>query len=172
MDHPRRGRAVRLLALVPTALLWLLADVARAQSAAEGQGIFTGKCAACHTIGRGKLVGPDLAGVTARRQADWLFRQIKEPQALIAEKDPIVMGLLQETNNIQMVPLGLSDIEIRSVIEYLKSTEGQGVVAGSVPAEFVPTVLVSLVLLAAFTIVGFKAGARKEALALHQGVAR
>ncbi len=69
----------------------------------EGEAIFTQKCTACHTIGKGKLVGPDLSGVTTRREESWLTRQIKEPDRLIAENDPIVMELLKESNNVPMV---------------------------------------------------------------------
>lgn len=40
--------------------------------AIEGQALFQEKCVACHTIGQGDRVGPDLAGVTARRSHAWL----------------------------------------------------------------------------------------------------
>ena len=70
-------------------------------------------CTACHTIGKGKLVGPDLAGVTSRREARLAqTANLKSPIALLAENDPIAMQLLQEANNVAMVPLGLSDEEV------------------------------------------------------------
>ncbi|MBI5850478.1 MAG: cytochrome c [Planctomycetes bacterium] len=162
MQPRKRARALLPLALVSAALLWLCPGSAQAQSAAQGQAVFKEKCTACHTIGSGKLVGPDLAGVTTRRPEEWLFRQIKEPQVLIAEKDPVVMELLAASNNVQMVPLGLLDDQIRSVIEYLKSTEGHGPVDAGVPAAYVPTVLVSLLLLVGLTTVGLTAGSRKR----------
>ena len=37
------------------------------QSVEEGRAIFDLKCKACHTVGSGDLVGPDLEGVTGRR---------------------------------------------------------------------------------------------------------
>ncbi|MDP2702657.1 MAG: c-type cytochrome [Candidatus Rokubacteria bacterium] len=40
--------------------------------AIEGQALFHEECVACHTIGQGDRVGPDLAGVTARRDRAWL----------------------------------------------------------------------------------------------------
>jgi hypothetical protein len=40
-------------------------------SAREGEQIFVEKCTACHTIGKGRLVGPDLSGVTTRREESW-----------------------------------------------------------------------------------------------------
>ena len=123
-----------------------------------GQEIFQSKCTACHTIGKGKLVGPDLAGVTSRREESWLKRQIKEPDRLIAEKDPIAMQLLQEANNVPMVPLGLSDADVVAVIAYLKSTEQQANVVTGFPSQYLPTVLVSLLVLIILTFVGLRSG--------------
>ncbi len=130
-------------------------------SARDGGRLFVEKCTACHTIGKGKLVGPDLSGVTARREESWLRRQIKEPERLIAEKDPIVMVLLKESNNVPMVPLGLSDAEVESVIAYLKSTEQQASVETGLPPQYMPTVLISMVVLIGLTLIGLRAGTKK-----------
>jgi mono/diheme cytochrome c family protein len=131
------------------------------EAAETGQEIFQSKCTACHTIGKGKLVGPDLAGVTSRREEGWLKRQIKEPDRLLAENDPIAMQLLQEANNVPMVPLGLSDAEVVEVIAYLKSTEQQAIVAVGLPSQYIPTVLVSILVLIVLTFIGLRAG-KKE----------
>jgi mono/diheme cytochrome c family protein len=40
-------------------------------------------CASCHTIGGGRLTGPDLKDVTARRDHAWLLRYIPDPKATI-----------------------------------------------------------------------------------------
>jgi len=42
----------------------------------KGQYTFAYHCAACHTIGHGDRIGPDLDGVTARRDRDWLHRYL------------------------------------------------------------------------------------------------
>jgi len=130
-------------------------------SVPEGEQIFKQMCSACHTIGKGKLVGPDLSGVTTRREESWLMRQIKEPDRMIAEKDPIVMELLKEANNVPMVPLGLTDEQVQSVIAYLKSTEQQASVATGLPSQYVPTVLISVVVLIGLTLTGLLAGNKK-----------
>ena len=129
-------------------------------AAETGEQVFQKKCAGCHTIGGGKLVGPDLAGVTSRREEDWLFRQIQQPDALITEKDPIALQLLQEYN-MPMVPLGLEDSEVSAVISYLKSIEQEATVAAGLPSQYIPTLIVSIVLLIGLTLIGLRVGRKK-----------
>ena len=131
------------------------------QSNSGGENIFKQKCTACHTIGGGKLVGPDLKGVTSRREEAWMQRQIKEPDKMIAEKDPIVMELLKESNNVPMAPLGLSDAEVGEVIAYLKSTEQQASVEAGFPSQYWPTILISIAVLLLLTIIGLRAGKKQ-----------
>lgn len=99
------------------------------QAAEEGEQIFLAQCAACHTIGGGPLVGPDLLGVTERREGDWLTRWIREPDIVLAEGDPIASELFIEFNSIPMPNPGLTESEVAAVIAFLESgpsaTEGQ-----------------------------------------------
>ncbi len=148
-----------VMAALVIAMLCGPADQARAQE--SGQEIFEDTCAACHTIGKGVLVGPDLSGVTARRDPAWLLRQIKEPDQLIAEKDPLALQLVKEADDVEMTPPELSDAQIAAVIAYLKSTENQGAVSVGLPSQYVPTVIISIVLLLALTLIGLKAGSKK-----------
>ena len=106
-------------------------------------------------------MGPDLAGVTSRREESWLIRQIKEPDSLVAENDPVAMQLLQEANGVPMVALGLSDAEVAAVIAYLKAIEQQAEVATGLPSEYLPTVIVSIALLIGLTSVGLIVGRKK-----------
>ena len=129
-------------------------------AAETGEQVFQKKCVACHTIGGGKLVGPDLTGVTLRREEDWLFRQIQQPDTLIAEKDPIALQLLQEYN-MPMVPLGLEDSEVAAVISYLKSIEQEATVAAGLPSQYIPTLIVSIVFLIGLTLIGLRVGRKK-----------
>jgi len=126
-----------------------------------GEQIFQDYCASCHTIGKGILVGPDLAGVTSRREESWLFRQIKEPNLLIEEKDPIAIQLLQEFDDMPMVELGLEDTEVKAVISYLKSIEQQVSVSTGIPSEYFPTIIISIIILIGVTLIGLRAGKKK-----------
>lgn len=94
------------------------------QSASDGEAIFKTKCTACHTIGAGKLVGPDLDGVTTRRDMQWLTDWILAPDKMIAAKDPAAIQLLQEYNNVPMPNYGLTDAQVAALITYMESAQG------------------------------------------------
>ncbi len=139
------------------AVIWL-GPIKHGQAAEDGREIFQNNCAACHTIGKGKLVGPDLAGVTSRREESWLKRQIKEPDRLIAEKDSIAMQLLKEADNVPMPQLELSDAAVAAVMAFLKGTEQQKNVAVGTPPQYTPTIIISILLLLGLTFIGLRAG--------------
>jgi len=89
------------------------------KSAEKGEALFKEKgCTGCHTIGGGKLTGPDLAGVTERREEQWLREWIKSPDKMVMS-DPIAQGLLKEYF-VPMPNQGLTDEEVEEVIIYLK----------------------------------------------------
>jgi protein SCO1/2 len=87
----------------------------------KGQYLYATRCAACHTIGHGDKVGPDLLGVTNVRDLKWLRRIISEPDKLIDEKDPLAMALFTKYSQIRMPRLGLADLDVNTLIDYLKT---------------------------------------------------
>jgi cytochrome c2 len=147
--------------IIATAIVLFVVSSNKTLAQDSGESIYKQKCAACHTIGKGKLVGPDLAGVTSRREEAWLKRQIKTPEVLIAEKDPIVLENLKLSNGVPMAPLGLNDADVDAVIAFLKSTELQKSITIGLPAQYVPTILISIVVLFLFTLIGLRAGRKK-----------
>lgn len=86
-----------------------------------GDELFDQKCAACHTLGGGDRVGPDLQNVTSRRDAQWLKRWIMEPDAMIAEGDPIATQLLVAYNQVPMPNLGVTEAETEHLLQFLAS---------------------------------------------------
>ncbi|MEZ0236751.1 MAG: multicopper oxidase domain-containing protein [Methylophilaceae bacterium] len=85
--------------------------------AAQGKLDFESKCLACHTVGGGDKVGPDLAGVTKRRSDDWLARWLKEPEKML-EIDADAKAMLKQFNNLPMPNQNLTDKEISRYIQY------------------------------------------------------
>ena len=91
----------------------------------EGQQVFQQKCVGCHTIGQGDRVGPDLKGVTQRRDRSWLEQWISAPDQMIARGDPIATELLNKYKT-PMPNLGLSRDQVLAVISYIDAvTTGQ-----------------------------------------------
>lgn len=123
-----RMHSIALTSLIFTALLMavLIITVEAAppnQSAEEGATLFKEKCVGCHTIGGGKLVGPDLKGVTQRQDKAWLLRWIAAPDQVLAAGDPIATALLKEYNNVPMPNLGLSETQVASLVAYFDAID-------------------------------------------------
>jgi len=88
---------------------------------AEAEKNFT-ICKACHTIGGGKLVGPDLKGVTERREEAWLIKFIQNSQELVTAGDPIAVKVFEENNKVPMPPNPqLSAEQVKDILLYIKN---------------------------------------------------
>jgi nitrite reductase (NO-forming) len=86
-------------------------------AAVQGKLDFESKCLACHSVGRGKKLGPDLLGVTKLRTDEWLTKWLKSPEKML-ETDAEAKALLKEYNNIPMPNQNLSDTEIQQYLKY------------------------------------------------------
>ena len=87
----------------------------------HGQYVFASHCAACHTVGRGDNIGPDLKGVTETREAAWLRRFIASPDKMLAEGDPLAVSLFSKYKKVIMPNLRLADVDVDAVIGYLRT---------------------------------------------------
>jgi mono/diheme cytochrome c family protein len=88
----------------------------------RGEYTFRTHCSACHTVGAGVHIGPDLAGVTKRRSREWLSRFIREPDRMRAERDPIAVELADAYKSTTMPNLALSPEAVEGVIAFLDSS--------------------------------------------------
>ncbi|MGC2809024.1 MAG: cytochrome c [Bradyrhizobium sp.] len=127
-------RLVSVVALATIAAIWA-AVPAMAADADAGKQLFQEKtCAACHTIGKGPLVGPDLQGVTTRRPHDWLEQWITAPDAVLAKKDPYAVNLLHQFHDVEMPNLGLSKPDVDNILAYLETAASGAAAQSSAPA--------------------------------------
>lgn len=85
----------------------------------QGQYTFANHCAACHTIGRGDHIGPDLLGVTATRDRPWLTRFIVSPDRMNAAGDPIAVALRAKYKQVRMPNLDLGAGDAAVLIDYI-----------------------------------------------------
>ncbi len=108
-----------------------------------GEQTFQVACAACHTIGGGRLVGPDLAGIHDKRSQAWLERYVKSPKSLIDSGDADAVAVFEEYNPLIMPDAFITDQQIKEVLAYMKVASGRlaasgGAVAAPAPIEAAP----------------------------------
>ena len=94
---------------------------ARPITVPNGQRLFASKCSACHTIGKGDRLGPDLAGVSARRERAWIARYIQQPDEVLAKGDPIATALYNKFKRIGMPNLRLGSSDVADLVSFLET---------------------------------------------------
>ncbi len=112
-------------AVIRTLLAAALSSLVFAGPVFADKAIFEQKCAACHTIGSGDVVGPDLAGVTARRDRKWLVDWITGPDRMLSAGDPVATELLHRYSQVPMPNLEITPAQAESLIDYIAS-QGSG----------------------------------------------
>ncbi len=85
-----------------------------------GQYLFAKECAACHTIGQGDRIGPDLKYVTRERDREWLERFIREPDKMREAGDPTAVALAARYK-VSMPNLSLGDQDIAALLDYFNA---------------------------------------------------
>lgn len=86
-----------------------------------GQALFKKVCSSCHSFGVGDRTGPDLFGVTERRDGAWLARFLTGPEAMRASGDPVTNDLVARFPGVRMPDFGLGPSDASDLIEYLKA---------------------------------------------------
>ncbi len=103
---------------------------------ASGEQLFQSKCAACHTIGGGRLIGPDLAGVADRRTPGWLVSFVQSSQSVASSGDAVAVALFEEFSGIIMPDFPLPEEQITQILGYIDSkVSAPGEVAEQSTAE-------------------------------------
>jgi nitrite reductase (NO-forming) len=87
-------------------------------AAVQGKLTFESKCLACHSIGGGDKLGPDLYNVTKRQDVAWLTRWLRNPDEML-KTDADAKKLL-EKYKVPMPNQNMSDEGIRQMIAYFQ----------------------------------------------------
>ncbi|HCY42545.1 MAG TPA: hypothetical protein DHV48_14510 [Prolixibacteraceae bacterium] len=111
---------MNILALTSFLLTGLLIQQVTAQ---DGAALYK-TCAACHTIGGGKTVGPDLKGITKRRTNDWLVQFIQSSGKLIKSGDPDAVAVFKQFNNIPMPDNALTVDQVNKILAHIDGGAG------------------------------------------------
>ena len=103
-------------------VLVLLSTVITTSAQNNGEANFKQICAACHTIGKGRLVGPDLANVDQKHPEDWLIKFVKSSQSVIKSGDKYADSIFKAYNQVPMPDRpDLNDEQIKEIIAYIKT---------------------------------------------------
>lgn len=117
---------MRLPTLFLTPVLLLGATSMATAQEQDAEQFFNTHCVACHTIGSGRILGPDLKGVLDRQSREWLVEFIVDPDSKL-DSDPYAQQLLAETPGgaIRMIPIvGMTPLIANSLLDYIASKSG------------------------------------------------
>jgi len=99
-------------------LVVLFSSPATAQQDADA--FFKQNCTSCHTIGGGRLTGPDLKDVSSRRDRAWLVQFLQSPKAMIDSGDPYATKLQQEARGVVMPNItGMSPQQAQALLDLI-----------------------------------------------------
>ncbi|MFT5511302.1 MAG: protein SCO1/2 [Hyphomicrobiaceae bacterium] len=87
----------------------------------SGQALFLKACAACHTIGMGDHIGPDLENLSKRRKVAWLTEYLMAPDVLRKRGDSTAISVGKRFKGISMPNLGLSKRDAADLISYVEA---------------------------------------------------
>ncbi len=88
----------------------------------RGEQIFRTRCTNCHSLTGHELagaLGPDLLGVSEKRDKQWLLDWLKAPDQMLKNKDPIAIALYKQYNNLAMPNMRLHKEEALALLEYI-----------------------------------------------------
>ena len=131
-----KTRKKRFFAIISAVLILISTFGFSVQAQDDGKQLFQ-VCSACHTIGKGKLIGPDLQGVTERLDREWMKKFILNSQEVIASGDEYAVKMFEEYNKIPMPPNVLTDAQLEMLINYIENYNPAAEAAQA--AETMPT---------------------------------
>lgn len=101
----------------------------------DGKKLFKANCAACHSVGSNKVVGPGLQGVNEKYSKEWLVAWIKNSGELIASGDADANAIFEEYNKVIMPPQPVDDAQIDAILEYIANPGTEEAAAGAETAD-------------------------------------
>lgn len=107
------------------------------QAQEDGEKLFKSYCASCHSPGTNQLVGPGLAGVYDKYEREWLYKWIKNSQALIGSGDADAVAVYEQYNKVLMPAQPVNEEQIDAILLYIKDYK-EPVKAGTTVAAPAP----------------------------------
>ncbi len=99
----------------------VLNDPLDEEMVAAGKNIYEVKCAACHKLSDQRVAGPGWAGITTKREPEWIMNMVLNVEEML-DKDPEAKKLLKECL-VRMPNQNLSVGDARDVLEFMYSND-------------------------------------------------
>jgi mono/diheme cytochrome c family protein len=101
-----------------------------ASLANRGAAVWVNKsCFTCHAIGK-KLAGPDLIGITERRDHDWLRAWLRNTDSMLVSGDAQVKAMKDENFGARMPNFKLQPNDIEALLHYMAQETARARAAG------------------------------------------
>lgn len=130
----------RFFALVTLVFFFSFSAFSQEVDVAKGKSLFNANCAACHKLNK-NLIGPALAGVSAKYEKEWLYSWIKNSNAMIKSGDERAVAIWEEWNKAAMNAFPqLTNMDIDNILAYTDYVpEPVAVAASTVATSQAPT---------------------------------
>ena len=111
-------RTIRHLLTTAAAVIVAMGSARAADQAAS---YFRQNCISCHTIGGGRLVGPDLKDVTQRKERAWLQRFVANPKSFLDGGDSYAAKLKEEARGAVMPNIsGIDETKTSALLDMIE----------------------------------------------------
>ncbi len=123
----------KLIPILVLGLMWTSGVISQ-----DVQQFYKQNCASCHTIGGGRLTGPDLKNIHERKDEQWIKDFIEDPLAVINSGDLYARQIVEESRGVIMPKVGgLTPFIIQSLVDFIKeeSAKEKSVFGGSTLAD-------------------------------------
>jgi mono/diheme cytochrome c family protein len=117
--HPNHG-----ICFVPLHALSILlfATVSASCLAQDTPDYYRANCMNCHTVGGGRLTGPDLKNVGQRREAEWLINFMQNPKAVVDSGDGYAVKMVEESRGVVMpIAPGMTRYRAEQILKLLET---------------------------------------------------
>jgi mono/diheme cytochrome c family protein len=111
----------RTLRLFVTTAAAAIVAMGSGRAADEAASYFRQNCISCHTIGGGRLVGPDLKDVTQRKERAWLQKFVANPKSFLDGGDPYAARLKEEARGAVMPNIsGIDETKTSALLDMIE----------------------------------------------------
>lgn len=107
----------------PAAEMELAVEPVDPGKVSKGKGIYEVKCAACHSLGENRVVGPGWKGVTKRRKPQWIVNMVTNTEEMLA-KDPEAQKQM-ELCMVRMPNQNLNMDDAKSILDFMRKQDGE-----------------------------------------------